>query len=89
MESGSTQSGVIARSFIEDARRAQIVQSALEVIAERGYARATMGRIAQRAGNSRRLVNHHFAGRADLIGQLIAEIVTLFHRATRAPGERS
>lgn len=60
-----------SRSFIEEARRAQIVASAIEVIAEHGYAAATMDRIARHAGISRSLINYHFAGRDDLIGQLV------------------
>lgn len=40
-------------SFIEAARRAQIVESAIETIAEAGYARASMAQIAPRAGISK------------------------------------
>jgi AcrR family transcriptional regulator len=62
------------RSFIEEARRAQIVASAIEVIAEHGYAHATMDRIARHAAISRSLINYHFAGRDDLIGQLVLDV---------------
>ncbi|MBV8945039.1 MAG: hypothetical protein JOZ95_06420, partial [Solirubrobacterales bacterium] len=34
------------RTFIERARRAQIVDAAIETIAAEGYARASLGRIA-------------------------------------------
>ncbi|WP_223881087.1 TetR/AcrR family transcriptional regulator [Nesterenkonia ebinurensis] len=65
-----------SRSFIEEARREQIVASAIAVIAEHGYPAATMGRIAQHAGVSRSLINYHFAGREDLIGQLVVDVFT-------------
>lgn len=59
-----------SRSFIEEARRAQIVESAIEVIASHGYAAATMDRIARAAKVSRSLINYHFDGRQDLAGQV-------------------
>ena len=36
----------LERTFIENARRAQIVASAIDTIAEVGYSRASLGRIA-------------------------------------------
>ncbi len=48
---------------------------AIEVIAEHGYTAATMDRIARQAGISRSLINYHFAGRDDLIGQLVRDVV--------------
>jgi AcrR family transcriptional regulator len=73
--SESERRGQSARSFIEEARRAQIVASAIEVIAEHGYAKATMDWIARHAGISRSLINYHFAGREDLIGQLVVDVI--------------
>lgn len=63
-------------SFIEHTRRAQIVASAIDVIAEHGYANASMDRIARHAGISRSLINYHFAGREDLLGQLVIDVFT-------------
>lgn len=74
MMSINVHEGQSTRSFIEEARRAQIVTSAIEVIAEHGYAAATMDRIARHAGISRSLINYHFAGRNDLIGQLVLDV---------------
>lgn len=62
------------RSFIEEARRAQIVTAAVETIAEVGYQRASMGRIGARAGISRGLISYHFAGKSELISQVITTI---------------
>ncbi|MFD6897395.1 TetR/AcrR family transcriptional regulator [Rhodococcus sp. NPDC060086] len=62
------------RSFIEEARRAQIVTAAVETIAEVGYQRASMGRIGARAGISRGLISYHFAGKSELISQVITTV---------------
>jgi TetR/AcrR family transcriptional regulator, fatty acid metabolism regulator protein len=59
-------------TFVEQARRAQIVQCAAEEIAERGYAAASMVAIARRAGVSRGVVAYHFADRDDLIDAVVA-----------------
>lgn len=68
------QGGQEPRSFIEAARRAQIVENATEVIAEVGYAKASMARIAKRAGISRGLISYHFTGKDELIGQVLATV---------------
>jgi AcrR family transcriptional regulator len=59
------------RSFIEQARREQIVSAAVEVIVDVGYAQASLERIAQAAGISRGLISYHFAGREDLIAEVV------------------
>jgi AcrR family transcriptional regulator len=63
------------RTFIETARRAQIVASAIDTIAEVGYARASLGRIAARIGISRGLISYHFAGKDELMKEVISEVV--------------
>ncbi|OQO93625.1 hypothetical protein B1813_03505 [Saccharomonospora piscinae] len=65
-----------SRSFIEEARRAQIVTAAVETIAEVGYHRASMGRIGARAGISRGLISYHFAGKSELIAQVVTTVYT-------------
>jgi TetR/AcrR family fatty acid metabolism transcriptional regulator len=60
-----------ARTFIETARRAQIVTAAIDAIAEAGYAGASFARIAERLGISRGLISYHFAGKDDLIRQVV------------------
>jgi Bacterial regulatory proteins, tetR family len=46
------------RTFIEAARRNQIVAAAIDTIAEVGYARASFARIAARAGISPGLISY-------------------------------
>jgi AcrR family transcriptional regulator len=62
------------RSLTATARRSQIVDSAIETIAELGYGQASFARIAERAGlSSTRLISYHFAGKSELIEQIVLE----------------
>jgi len=63
------------RSFIETARRAQIVAAAIDTIAAVGYAQASFARIAERVGISRGLISYHFAGKDDLIKQVVIDVL--------------
>src|SRR5438552_9670575 len=67
----------MGRTFTNAARRAQIVQAAIDTIAELGYARASFARITERAGlSSPRMISYHFADKDDLIHQLVREVFT-------------
>lgn len=63
-----------ARTFIEDARRRQIVDAAIETIAELGYEKASFARIAARAGISASLISYHFASKGDLIASVAGTV---------------
>ncbi len=63
------------RTFIETARRAQIAAAAIDTIAEVGYAGASLGRIAAKIGISRGLISYHFAGKDELMTEVISEVV--------------
>jgi AcrR family transcriptional regulator len=64
------------RTFIETARRAQIVAAAIETIAEVGYARASFAQIAKRAGlSSTGLISYHFSGKDELIGEVAQTVI--------------
>ncbi|MER6944226.1 TetR/AcrR family transcriptional regulator [Nonomuraea sp. NPDC000554] len=76
----------------EQARRAQIVEAAVEVIADEGLAKASFARIARKAGlSSTGLITYHFANRQDLIDSLVAEVMTAFagHVAERVDAEQT
>lgn len=63
----------------ERARRAQIVSAAIETIAEEGYTRTSFTRIARRAGlSSTGLISYHFAGKADLMSEVVHDILRRF-----------
>ncbi len=62
------------RTYIEEARRRQIVDAAIDALVEEGYGQATLERIAKRAGISRGLISYHFQGRADLMTAVFAKV---------------
>lgn len=74
MQPRNEQGGQKRRSFIEEARRSQIVDAAIEVTADVGYPQASMARIAAHAGISRGLISYHFANKAELIAEVIATV---------------
>lgn len=59
------------RTFIETARRAQIAAAAIDTIAEVGFAGTSFARIAERVGISRGLISYHFAGKDDLMKEVV------------------
>jgi AcrR family transcriptional regulator len=62
-------------SFIEAARREQLADCAVDVIAEVGIAKASMARIAERAGVSVGVISYHFGNRAGLISAVVGQVV--------------
>src|SRR3984885_12073730 len=63
------------RTFTEAARRAQIIEAAIDTIADVGFGRASLARIGERVGISKGLIGYHFAGKDDLIEQVIVEVL--------------
>ncbi|KOY81682.1 TetR family transcriptional regulator [Lysinibacillus macroides] len=63
-------------TFIEKARRTQIVECAIETIAEVGYAQASLGQIAKRAKISKGVISYHFANKGELLEQVIYDYYT-------------
>lgn len=74
-----------ARSFIDRARRAQIIECTIDVIAERGFGGASLSEIARQAGVSKGVISYHFAGKNELIQQVVksvySEAITLIFEA--------
>jgi len=62
------------QSFIEAARRAQIIECAIDAIAELGFAQASLAKIAKRAGISTGVISYYFAGKDDLIREVAAHV---------------
>lgn len=56
-----------------DATRRQLLDAALTVIAERGYAEATVDRIVEVAGVSKGVAYYHFASKADIAESILVE----------------
>lgn len=75
MRSEIVSGGQGGRSFIETARRAQLVECAIDVIAELGYTNASLAEIAKRAGVSKGVISYHFADKRELIEQVVKTVV--------------
>jgi AcrR family transcriptional regulator len=63
------------RTFVSSARRAQIVDAAIETVAEVGYANASLSRIALRLGISKGVISYHFAGKDELIAEIVSQVL--------------
>ena len=61
-------------TFTEEARRKQIIGCAIEILAERGYSGASLAAIAERAGVSKGVISYHFAGKAELLEQVVRAV---------------
>ncbi|GJF28642.1 TetR family transcriptional regulator [Kitasatospora sp. NE20-6] len=58
-----------------DAQRAAVLQAAVTLLAERGYAGCSMAAVAERAGIATGSMYRHFSGKADLSVQLFRSVV--------------
>ncbi|MEU0569493.1 TetR/AcrR family transcriptional regulator [Nonomuraea sp. NPDC005983] len=66
-----------SRTFIEEARRAQIIDCAIEALATLGYQQASMAKIAKLAKVTPGLISYHFGGKDELIEAVVAHVVKL------------
>ncbi|GAA0608300.1 TetR family transcriptional regulator [Kutzneria viridogrisea] len=62
------------QTFLEAARRAQILRATAEVIAELGYAKTSLARIARQIGVSKGVILYHFTDKDSLIRALIWDV---------------
>ena len=62
-------------SFIEQHRRAQIIDTAIETMAALGFAQASLANIAKAAGISKGVISYYFKGKDDLVQQIRAHLV--------------
>jgi AcrR family transcriptional regulator len=77
MRSTSAPQGTPSRrSFIETARREQIIESAIKTIAELGYAQASLAQIAQRIEVSKGVISYYFDGKEALEQAIITDVLT-------------
>jgi TetR/AcrR family transcriptional regulator, transcriptional repressor of bet genes len=63
------------RSFIEEARRAQIITAAIDTLAELGYGKASLTQIAKRAGISTSLIPYHFKDKDELMHATLHQVL--------------
>ena len=60
--------------------RTRIVEAAIEVFAERGYAKTTVDDIAERAGSTRATFYLHFKAKSDVLSELIGRGEQHYHK---------
>ncbi|MBL4928168.1 TetR family transcriptional regulator [Fuscibacter oryzae] len=86
----------LPRKQPRDARRAQLIEATIEVLARQGYARVTMADVARRAGLSHGLVNFHFHSKENLLVETLIYLAeeyrqnwtTALERAGDDPADR-
>jgi AcrR family transcriptional regulator len=60
--------------------RNRLIEAAIEVFAEKGYARTTVDDIAERAGSTRATFYLHFKAKSDLLSELIGRGERHYHK---------
>jgi TetR/AcrR family transcriptional repressor of bet genes len=74
----------MGRPSVRAERRAEIVEAFARVLAEHGYAGATIAAVAAEAGVAPGLVHHHFTDKEDLLASLLEHLMERFRSRTRA-----
>src|SRR5581483_9417682 len=64
-----------SRSFVETARRAQIIDCAIDTIAQLGFARSSVDQIARRAGVSKGVITYHFPSKEEIVDAVVEKVV--------------
>ncbi|CAL9654556.1 TetR/AcrR family transcriptional regulator [Streptomyces sp. Tu 3180] len=73
------------RTFTQKARRAQIVQAAIETLAESGYAKASFARISRQAKlSSTGMISYHFSGKPELFAEVARTVIEQAQELTAA-----
>ncbi|MFL1433052.1 MULTISPECIES: TetR/AcrR family transcriptional regulator [unclassified Nocardiopsis] len=80
MQPGNDPEGS-GETFVEAARRDQIVRAAITTIAEEGYAKASFVRIAKRASISPGLITYHFKTKERLMRRVMRDIAARLDQA--------
>lgn len=75
MRTNTQPSGQKRPSFIEEARRRQIVDTAIQTIASRGFSQASLAEIARKAGISKGVISYHFAGKDELVEEILRSLL--------------
>jgi AcrR family transcriptional regulator len=64
----------VPRKLSREARRTQLIEATIDVLAERGFARTTLTDVANRAGLSHGLVNFHFQSKELLLTETLGHL---------------
>jgi TetR/AcrR family fatty acid metabolism transcriptional regulator len=71
------------RTFIEEARRRQILETALILFTERGYNRTSLADLASAIGVSKGVVSYHFHGKAELGRETLRHVLRRYRDFVR------
>jgi TetR/AcrR family transcriptional repressor of bet genes len=74
----------MGRPTVRGARRDEITAAFARVLAQQGYAGATINAVAAEAGVAPGLVHHHFKDKADLLESLLEGLIFRFRERTGA-----
>jgi TetR/AcrR family transcriptional regulator, fatty acid metabolism regulator protein len=69
--------GRSGQSFIEEARRKQLIEVALQVIAKNGFNNTTLQAISENAHVSKGVISYYFCSKKELIDTVLIHILTL------------
>ncbi len=75
MQSNLKSIGQRRPSFIEEKRRTQIVDIAIETIATQGFSQASLAEIAKKAGISKGVISYHFDGKEELVEEILRSLM--------------
>lgn len=70
-------------------RRAEILRAFAHVLADHGYAGATMGAVAAEAGVAAGLLHHHFENKQEMLEALLHDLLHRFRARVNAYDERA
>ncbi len=73
----------MGRPSNREERRREILDAFAKVLGEHGYAGATIASVAAEAGVAPGLVHHHFENKAELMSELLRDLVARFRRRVR------
>jgi len=75
--------GLKTISFIEEARKKQIIDATIIAVAEGGYAGASLAKLAAQAKISKSIISYHFSGKDELLEQTVHQIYQEIWTAVR------
>ena len=75
MRSNLEPAGQKKPTFIEEARRRQIVETGIQTIASQGFSQASLAEIARKAGISKGVISYHFAGKEALVDEILRSLL--------------